>query len=431
VTLPPAPGLARAGRSPIPWLLLPALAILVIPALTPTRSMIPSQGDVELYMQYAQALLAGNTPYTDVQVEYPPLAMVPMLVPYLVASLFGPVTLDQYKWAFAGWEALLVLCLGIVLVRTARLGAAPRTSAVGPGWGIVARLPILVVGAALAITWRFDLFPALLLAIAVWATLANRPTLAGVALGLGVLAKLYPIAAAPALALAWFALRDDGRLIRFGVATLATIALGIVPFLLVAGKDTLTFLAYQTLRGLQIESVGGGLVILVGLLRGSPIPTSAPYKAIEVMGSGARTWLAVLPLVTIVAFSILAWFGWQRARAEVRADGAVAPATVVRIAAAAVLVLLVTNKVFSIQYVVWLIPFAVLLSRRQFWLAAAIVAMTIPIHPLLYDRLIAQEALPVVILNVRNALVVALMVWLFADLARPLETTEGPRPAPA
>jgi hypothetical protein len=430
VTAPPLPSLARASRATPLLLLLPALVILAIPAFTPTRSMFPSQGDVELYMRYAAALAGGSTPYTDVQLEYPPLAMVPMLVPWLVASLFGPVALDQYKWSFAGWEALLVLALGFVLLRIGRLGAL-STGTLDLGLAVGARLSILVAGAALAIAWRFDLFPALLLAAAVWATLANRPIAAGIALGLGVLAKLYPIAAGPALALAWFVPRDDGRLVRFGVATALTIALGIAPFLVVAGTDSLTFLAYQSLRGLQIESIGGGLVVLVGLVQGIPLPTDAPYKAIEVMGPAARPWLLALPIATIVGFALLAWVGWRRGRDEVRLGGVVAPATIVSMATAAVLLVLVTNKVFSIQYVVWLVPFAALLPGRQFWLAAAIVALTIPIHPVLYEQLIEQEALPVLLLNLRNALVIALTAVVFADLVGPANKPAALRAVPS
>ena len=86
------------------------------------------------------------------------------------------------------------------------------------------------------------------------------------------------------------------------------------------------------------------------------------------------------------------------------------------LATASLLVLLVTSKVYSIQYVVWLVPFAALLRGRQFWLAAAVVALTMPIHPLLYADLVKQEALPILVLNLRNALVVALTVLVLRDL---------------
>lgn len=414
MTPPRSPGLASAVRSPYLLLLLPVAVILAIPALTPTESMIPSQGDVELYLRYAREIAHGSIPYSEVQVEYPPLAMVPMLVPYLAGLPFGEPTLDTYKWLFAGWEALLLLALGFVLIRIARLGGL--ASRRDPGWAVGLRLSILVVGAALAIAWRFDIFAALLLAIAVWAALANRPLTAGVALGLGVLTKLYPLAAAPMLALLWFAPRDDGRVIRFGLATVLTIALGLLPFVALAGTETFVFLAYQSLRGLQIESIGGGLVLLGGLVGGVPVGTDAPFKAIEVARPQAGLFLAVLPIVAIVGFTVLTWLGWRRARAELETIGRVRPATIVTLAGAAVMVLLDTSKVFSIQYIVWVVPFAALLPGRKFWLAAAIVALTIPIHPLLYEQLIDQEALSVLILNLRNGMLVALTVWVMNDL---------------
>jgi hypothetical protein len=419
VTPPRSPGNTSAARTPLLALalLVPAAIVLTVAALTPTSQLFPNQGDIGLYLDNARAIVDGRTPYSQVPLEYPPLAIVPMVAPYLAALPFGGVTLDAYKWAFAGWEALLVVVLGYVLGRIARLGGL-ETRWRDPGSLVAARLPILVGGAALAIAWRFDLFAAVLLAIAVWAALANRPIAAGVALGLGVLAKLYPLAAGPALALVWFAARDDDRLIRFGGATAATIVLGLVPFIVIAGPEALTFLSYQALRGLQIESVGGGLALLGGLVQGSPLQTDAPFKAIEVVSPAARAILAVLPLLTIAGFSGLAWLGLRRLGAELAAGASIAPASIVQLSAAGVLVLLVTSKIFSIQYVVWLVPFAALLPGRKFWLAAAIVALTIPIHPLLYDRLIAQDALPVLVLNTRNLLVVALTAWVLADIAR-------------
>jgi hypothetical protein len=84
---------------------------------------------------------------------------------------------------------------------------------------------------------------------------------------------------------------------------------------------------------------------------------------------------------------------------------------------ASVLVLLVTSKVFSIQYVVWIVPFAALLRGGKFWLAVAIVALTMPIHPLLYGELVKQQALPILILNLRNGLFLVLTAWVIRDLA--------------
>jgi len=427
VTAPRSPGIRAALRSPGLLLLIPVGIILAAAALTPPREFSTNQGDVGLYLDDARAIVDGRTPYSAVPLEYPPLALVPMVAPYLLGLPFGEVTPDRYRWLFAGWEAALALALGFVLVQIARRGGIPTRSR-DPAWAVALRYPILVAGAALAITWRFDAFAALLLAIALWATLANRPTPAGIALGLGALAKLFPIAVAPALAVAWLAPRDNRRLARFGLATVLTVVIGMLPFLAMAGPDALAFLGYQARRGLEVESIGAGVVLLDGLVRGQPIETASPFKAVEVFGPLARTWLGLLPAMTVAAFGALAVAAWRRVRFDVEAIGRVEPRTLTSLAGATVMVLLLTSKVFSIQYVVWLVPFAALLPGWRFWLAAAMVALTMPIHPILFAGLVAQEPLPVLVLNLRNALLVALTTWVLVDLVRPLSQMTARHP---
>jgi hypothetical protein len=417
VTPPRSAGIARVVRSPYLFLLVPFAIILAVPALTPTNQLFPNQGDVGLYLENARAIVGGGTPYSEVPLEYPPLAIVPMVVPYLLGLPFGGVTLDHYKWLFAGWEAVLVVALGVVLAVIARRGGleAQRRD---PAWVLVVRLVVLVAGAALVIAWRFDLFAALLLAIALWATLADRPVLAGIALGFGVLAKLYPIAAAPALAVAWLAPRDDRRLVRFGLGTGITIAIGLLPFVLMAGTDALSFVGYQVQRGLEVESIGGGIVLLDGLVRGQLVETASPFKAPEVFGSLVPLWLSLLPAMTLAGVGALAVAAWRRVRFDREVTGRLPADTLTSLTGATVMVLLVTSKVFSIQYVVWLVPFVALLPRWEFRLAAVIVALTMPIHPLLFAGIVAQDALPILVLNLRNALLVALTVWVIVDLWR-------------
>jgi hypothetical protein len=428
VTPPSRPGTADAARPPLWLLVIPYGIVLAVAALTPTASLFPDQGDVNLYLEKATAIADGGIPYRDVSLEYPPLAFVPIVLPYLLWP-FGPVDLDVYKWLFAAWEAVLMLALGLALAQVVRRGglagaaddhddsggrdAAPLRAGVRR---VAIRLVILTAGAALALTWRFDLFPALLVMVALWAALEGRPVIAGVAIAAGVLAKLYPLALVPALAIPWLVPFDRGRLVGFGTAIAVTLAAGLLPFVALAGANALTFLGYQALRGLQIESVGGGLVVLDGLLRGQPVALSSPFLAVEVGGPLASGLLAVLPVLTVLAFCTLAWFGWRRVNAEHARFGRVSPRTIVLLAAASVVVLVATSKVFSIQYVVWLVPFAALLPKWQFWLAAVIVGLTMPIHPLLYDGLVGQDALPILVLNLRNGLLLALAGWLVWDL---------------
>ncbi len=425
-----------AVDAPTPRLLLliPYLLIFVAAALTPDSELFSNQGDVGLYLEKASKFAAGLIPYRDFPFEYPPTALVPMAVPYF-AWPSGPVAVELYKWLFAGWEAVLMLGLGFVLTRIVRLGgdagAAARAGVGGAAASraadpalatrlrdVALRLILLTAGAALALAFRFDLFPAFLVMVALWAALAGRPGVAGVAIAIGVLAKLYPLAVVPALAVPWLFPLSISRLTRYGVAVALTVILGMLPFVTLAGKDAFAFFAYQSERGLQVESIGGGLAVLGGLIGGGHVPMSYGFSAVQVEGSFASAWLAALPVLTVVGFGLLGWLGWRRVTAERAAFGAVPAHTVVVLATAAVLVLLATSKVFSIQYVVWIVPFAALLGGPRFWVAAALVALTIPIHPFFYGELVDQHPLPILILNLRNGLLLVLLGFVLWGLAR-------------
>jgi len=234
---------------------------------------------------------------------------------------------------------------------------------------------------------------------------------------LGVLTKLYPAVLVPVLVAAWLAPVDRRRLVRFGAGLVVTVVLGMLPLVLLAGDAVWSFIAYHRDRGLHIETVPGGMLLLSLETR---FPAQLVVESYGVVGPLATAYLRIQPWLTVGGFAALATLAVMRCRADVRTSGSVVAGSVVRLAAASVLLFCVTNKVFSIQYVVWLIPFAALLSRGQFWLAAAAAALSVWIHPLFYMQLVDQATFAVILLNVRNGLIVALLVWLVADLLRGL-----------
>ncbi len=106
-----------------------------------------------------------------------------------------------------------------------------------------------------------------------------------------------------------------------------------------------------------------------------------------------------------------------RFREEQAADGRVTSESLIAYSVAALLVFIVTNKVFSPQYVIWLLPLAPLLRLRQASALLAICVLTIVQFPFNYDHLLDMELLPVLLLNLRNLLVVALLLWLLVERA--------------
>jgi hypothetical protein len=394
---------------------LPAVAVLGLAVLTPVASLFPNQGDVDLYRRIAAQVLGGARPYADVSLPYPPLALVPMLVPAVV-WLPGNPDLSAYKALFGAWEAGLLLVLAWVVQRLAAASAAPDERARARDSAI--RLTVLALLAIFPVTFRFDLFPTLLAAAAVLAAIEDRPIGAGVAVALGTLAKLFPIALVPALGIRWVVGRRRD-LATFGLGLAIAGLLGLAPFVLNSGTAASQVLGYQSDRGLELESLGSSLALAVAALGGAPARVYSAFSSMNVDGSVAQSWLDLDRWLTVAAFAgvaaLMAWRIWLAHVDRV----AIAGETVLRLAALTLVALLLVNKVFSVQYVVWLLPFGALLPWRPFAVVAVVVGLSTAIHPYLFDRLIRQDTLAVGVLVARNALLVGLAAWLVKGLARP------------
>ena len=96
--------------------------------------------------------------------------------------------------------------------------------------------------------------------------------------------------------------------------------------------------------------------------------------------------------------------------------------TLATLVAATLLAVVTTNKVLSPQYLIWLLPFVPLLSRWPRVLMIAAAALTAVEFPFLYDGLRGLDAGPVLLVNLRNGLLIATLVWLVVE-ARPLGLT--------
>jgi hypothetical protein len=132
----------------------------------------------------------------------------------------------------------------------------------------------------------------------------------------------------------------------------------------------------------------------------------------QITAPGADIVSALLtPLMVVVVGGILV-LGVLRAR-----RGAAWQRLLPPLVLALVVGLIVTNKVGSPQFHTWLIPPVILwivFDRARSSSAALLVlvlcALTFAIYPLTYDALLRADALPVLLLTVRNLLLVVLLV---------------------
>jgi uncharacterized membrane protein len=206
---------------------------------------------------------------------------------------------------------------------------------------IAALSPIVIVQA-------FTNFDMLAVALATGGLLAwsrKRPVLAGVLIGLGTAAKLYPVL----LLIPLFALcLRAGKIRQWGSATLAALIsweLVNAPIELLFPTGWYEFIHLNSTRGADPDSLYNVLTQFTGWGGfDGPLPVGqAPTKL--------NAFIAVLLIACLVAIVVIALSAPRRPRFA-------------QLAFLAVSAFLLTNKVWSPQYSLWLIPLAVLAMPR-------------------------------------------------------------------
>jgi uncharacterized membrane protein len=363
----------------------------------------PGDGDPLVFMKIADQSAKGLVAYRDYPIEYPPLALVPIDLPRLLG---GPSPL-KYELLFAAISLLLALGTGAAVYWLARRQWSSET----PANAVLLFTGLALAGAPL-VYWRFDILAAFLTVLGLVAYAYCRPTWSGLALGFGVVSKLYPGALVPVFALAQVFERHLrwATLIVVGAA-IASLAVMTETFL-AAGSGAFSFLAYQQDRGVEIESVGGGIALLASVLGQAKAAISFGFGSYQVSSPIIDSLgLPQLALNAVLVISLLAAL-FISFRRDARNGGTIRPATLVRYSLATLLVVILVNKVLSPQYLIWLLPFAALLPSRQSVLLLVIVVLTVLLYPLGFGALVSVQAPAVVALNVRNLLLVVYFAWV-------------------
>jgi len=391
-------------RAPAVVLLLaPPVLLVLIVGLTPEPTRLILAGDLSLYHRWGLQLLGGSIPYLDFNVEYPPLALVPMTLP-LLAPPRGGIDDLGYIWRFTLAQGALATAVGWLLFE-----ATGRSRSTLVLWAVL-------VGLAWAsVALRYDLWPVLCVLVAV-VVVDRRPGAAGVALGLGTMLKLYPIALLPVLGAYALARRDRAGFVRLLVGCVSVVVLVMAAAWVLAGPASLQWLVYQQERGLQIESLGAGLLLGLHVLAGQPLDVANAFGSVQVRAPGSDLLVAASPIALAVLLGVVTAVAALRFRWDYARLGRVPSSSVHLASAAAIAVLLVGSKVLSVQYVIWLLPFAILLPRRMGWLLLAVTALSTAIYTTDYTGLWRLETPVIVALLVRNVLLAVIAAWLVVEI---------------
>ncbi|MFT7835250.1 glycosyltransferase 87 family protein [Saccharothrix sp. BKS2] len=335
--------------------------------------------------------------------EYPVLTGMFMLLNARMAQgwtviaqsgwLPNPMTVIVYFNITALWLALAWLVTAFAVSQLAR--RRPYDAV------LVAVSPLVVVHA-------FTNFDTLATAFATAAMLAwarKKPLLAGMLLGLGGAAKLYPLfLLGPLLLLCWRSGKLRAFLTTLG-ATLVTWAAVNAPIALLYPAGWREFFRLNTERGVDPDS----LYNVVAQWTGWPgfDPGLAPGQAPEVLNAVS----AALFLVCCAAIGYVTLSAPRRPRFA-------------QLGFLVVAAFLLTNKVWSPQYSLWLVPLAVLALPRWRLLLAWMAVDALVWVPRMYFYLgVENKGLPIDwflgTVVARDAMVVLLCVLVVREIYRP------------
>jgi uncharacterized membrane protein len=306
-----------------------------------------------LALYYAEGLNEGKVPYRDHAVEYP------VVTGYFMGALGLPVhafgvkhpDINQGTWFYninaLVLGALAVATVGVILALRRR---RPWDAA------IFALSPILFVTA----TINWDFLAIGLAAFGLYAWAKRRPALAGALLGLGGAAKLWPLfILGPLLILALRSKRTREWGFAFGAAVVAWVVVN-APVFLMYRQSWDRFFDLNTER-----PVDWGTFWYIGRYLDTKWNTGA------VGDQGPFQWLSDhIPVLNTLSYAL---FGVACAGIAVLCLLAPRRPRLGQVAFLVVAAFLIFSKVWSQQYVLWLLPLIVLARPR--W--GAILAWTV------------------------------------------------------
>ncbi|BFV60115.1 hypothetical protein KCMC57_up52190 [Kitasatospora sp. CMC57] len=338
--------LRRVRSTAVPWVVLVgSVAVAATGLLAPPRT----SDDAYRYLWDGRVQAAGISPY-DHAPDAPELAGIRRQAPELfppggdctgwderrtaagecsrinrpaVHTIYPPVAESWFAGLYAlggrfgvqaaqlGGALLAVATSGALLLVLRRLGTGPSWRAAL--WGWCPGVAVWAVNDA-----HVDTLGALLLVVSLAATRRGRRALGGGLLGLSVATKLVPVLALPGALSGVLARRPLARDLVLPLATLATLALSYLPYLLASGPAVLGYLPGY----LREEGYEQGRVERFGLLRlvlpdqlavvAGAVVILAAVGWVLFRGDPARPWRGSL-LVTGTALLVVApaypWYG--------------------------------------------------------------------------------------------------------------------------
>jgi hypothetical protein len=311
--------------------------------------------DFYFYRVFAQLTRAGYYPYVNLWTAYPPIYPYLMISLYKISALLPPWNFENLWFTLLLGSTLLIFETGNLVLIYATAGLFyPRQTALRCGW-FYAGLFVPVY----TLTGWFEGFPLFFFLLTLYLLLRRRLLLSSFVAGVGFMIKLIPVILLPVgvrlsgLDLArfrstrgkWENFRRAALYVGVFFATILAIGLPfyfINPRLVLASPRMAASRApWETVWALLEGEYGYGIIAAdmrdltrIGV---SPAPARLPWPLISVVFAALYLWLYTRP------------FDWEQ------------PRKIFAFAGLSMNLFILYSKGYSPQFLVWLLPFLVIL----------------------------------------------------------------------
>ncbi len=361
------------------------------------------------YFPYADALVNGilpYQPYNGLRWEYPPLAYLFMVIPRLFTS-------DPFVYTLIYISMVLIVTLiGLWLIRKIAMKHDKNAK-------------ILMLGYTASVLFlvsfyfdRFDVIVVVITIAAIYLYMEKKYYWAFILLSIGMFIKLYPGLLLPFFLIPFLANRDFKLGIRCFSIFLAVSVLLIIPFIWMSPDTYLSFITYHTNRGIQIESVFSSFALMLELLGLTSMQTISSYGSFNLEGGITGVLSAIsfpLIILSLILFAIVYYRKCMESDDRDWGFKMVPMASLV-----VVLVFILFNKVFSAQYMIWimgiLIPALIYCCDpkqiRSYLFLFTVAAIDTCIMVAYYPGLCEHEFELILILTIRNVLLLVMLILI-------------------
>lgn len=287
--------------------------------------------------------------YSDIQQLWPQRGISDHVFPYVHGSLLGenllngaieyPVLTGLFVWLtalFAHTDGQFLAISAVFLAPFGVITAWLLAKLTGRRALIWAAAPALIFYGYL----NWDLVVCASFAAAVWAWWRGRSIAAAAWLAVGAALKLYPAMFVFPLILERLAARDRRGAVRVALTAGGLWLLINLPFLLINPHGWWATYAFQKERHAGITT------------------NSIWFWGFGGISTGTLNWLT--PILILAAWAGALGYGWRRSRGG-------EPYPWIQVSGAMLCGFLLLNKVHSPQYLLWLLPFFVLIRVRWGW----------------------------------------------------------------